>query len=109
MNEIKSHEQLLKLHGKKVSFKINGMKSTGKISVGTDNEKQFVGCTKKAEECVFICHNLEELAGFLARDLFNYNKSWLISSDDEKFSNGKNIYFGCKEVYLEEEQLEFQF
>jgi len=88
MSYIKTHEELLKLHGKKVSCEIDDTKiKNGKICVEGD--------------CVFICQNLED--GLVCKDKLGYKYSWLVSRNEGKYEKDSRY---CKNIKLIDETSE---
>lgn len=74
MKKITTHEELKKLHGRKITCEINGEKiDDAKISVDNQNEHKI--------ERILICQN--EISGghdVKKIESFNYTKAWVISS-----------------------------
>ena len=79
---ITTHEELLKLHGAKVTCEINSCEiDDAKICVENDE--------------VFVCQNKKN--GWSARDKLGYKYSWTISSNDDKYETGGSC---CKNIRL---------
>jgi len=108
MNYISTHEELLKLHGRKVSCEIEYKKILdAKICVeyyfidnihihGYNNESLFPR--------IYICQN--KLQGEMTSNLLGYNRSWFISNP--KLLYEKN-HQSCYKILLEDPQLELDF
>ena len=95
MKCIETHEDLLKLHNRKVTCRIKReIILDGKIIVEGGN--------------VFICQNV--ISGMRAHKKFGYKYSWVISRPEEfqKFSRDKKCY-DCYGLKLTDGQLEFNF
>lgn len=86
---IETHKELLKLHGKKVTCKIQGEYiADAVISVG------------KAEN-VYICQNIFD--GSDAEDKFGYKHSWAVSREIDPYEDCNRH---CTEIELVEEKSE---
>jgi len=85
---IKTHEELIKLHGKKVRCVIAGRSiDDAKISVNPDRGYM-----------VHVCQNLED--GSDAKDKLGYQHSWYISEADSKYEDDRE---SCENIELIEE------
>lgn len=85
---VTTHEQLLKLNGRKVDCRILGDPIyDARISVNPDNIS------------VFVCHSNPEYIGLGARNKYEYPYSWLISCKDHYEDNPQ----GCTHIILIDE------
>ena len=82
---IKTHEELLKLHGKRVACEFEGKKiDDAKICVEDDD--------------VYVCQN--EYDGTMAEDMMGYKYSWFTSSEWNSYEDDNAE---CKNIQVVEE------
>lgn len=86
--EITTHEQLLKMHGKRITCDIRGKYiDDARISVEENNN-------------IYICQN--EIDGISCEETFGYKCSYLISSNNEHY---ENLIQPCNDIKLVEVDL----
>ena len=102
MKHIETHKELIKLHKRNITCVLKGKSIRGKIFVSNNTGNGFGG------EVVYVCQNyfggraiIEESPNPLG---FMY--SWNISGLNNKY---ETEHRGCKEIYLVDPQLEFDF
>ena len=88
---IKTHEELIKFHGKKVRCKIKGTE--------IDDAKILVEHVNGYDK-VYICQNLKE--GLETKDKLGYRYSWCVSESDNYKYEEDNQY--CIDIELVEEK-----